>query len=94
MFRVNNGYVTITLGGVTVQPTLRMQNDPTCSPSNDDGLGAGAVAGLSIGLFIVGLAIGIGLSFLLQWLAKLMKGKLGNYGVSSYNKHQDEVVKT
>ena len=91
--KVNSGQVTITLGEVTFQPSLRLQND-SCNPSkgedDDDGLAVGAVAGLSIALFIVGLLIGIGLSFLLQWLFKYSKGK---YVTSSYNKHQDEPVK-
>ena len=90
--KVNSGQVTITLGGVTIQPTFAPQNETFCSASeeedDDDGLGTGVVAGLSIALFIVGLLVGIGLSFLFQWLLK-SKGK---YGVSSYNKHQDELV--
>ena len=90
--KVNNGQVTITLGGVTIKPTIRMQNDTSCSASkeeeDDDGLGTGAVAGLSVALFIVGLLIGTGLSFLLHWFLK----SKGNYSVSSYNKHQDELV--
>ena len=95
--KVNNGQVTIILGGVTIKPTIRMQNDTSCSANkeNDDGddgngLGSGAIAGLSIALFIVGLLVGIGLSFLFQ---RLLKSK-GNhvYSVLSYNKDQDELV--
>ena len=92
--KVNSGQVTITLGGVTIVPTIEMQNDTSsCSATeddddDDDGLPTGAVAGLSIALFLVGLLVGIGLSFLVQWILK-SKGK---YGVSSYNKHQDELV--
>ena len=92
MDKVNSGQVTITLGEVTFQPSLRMQND-NCSPSiaddDDDGLAVDAAAGLSIALFIVGLLVGIGLSFLLLWFLKYSKGK---YVVTSYNKHQDEQV--
>ena len=91
--KVNSGQVTITLGGVAIKPTIRMQNDTSCGTSEEnddgDGLRTGAVAGLSIALFIVGLLVGTGLSFLLQWL---WKSKKGNYSVSSYNKHQDELV--
>ena len=90
--KVNNGHVTITLGGVAIKPTIAMQNDTSCSVSqeddDDDGLGTGVVAGLSIALFLVGLLVGIGLSFLFHLLLK-SKGK---YSVSSYNKHQDELV--
>ena len=91
--KVNSGQVTITLGGVTIKPTLsiEMQNDNSCRVSeddddDDDGLGTGAVVGLSIALFLVGLLVGIGLTFLFQWLLK------GKYGASSYNKHQEELV--
>ena len=91
--KVNGGQVTITLGGVTIKPTIEMQNDTSCSATedddDDDGLPTGAVAGLSIALFLVGVLVGIGLSFLVQWILK-SKGK---YSVSSYNKHQDELVK-
>ena len=91
--KVNSGQVTITLGGVTIVPTIEMQNDASCNATkdddDDDGLPTGAVAGLSIALFLVGLLVGIGLSFLVQWILK-SKGK---YSVSSYNKHQDELVK-
>ena len=91
MDKVNSGQVIITLGEVTIKPSLRMRNDTSCSSSkdDDDGVGAGVVAGLSIALFIVGVLVGIGLSFLLQWLFKFSKGK---NSVSSYNKHQDELV--
>ena len=89
MDRVNGGYVSIKLGQVTIQPSLRVRNEATCSDDDDDGVGVGAVAGLSIALFIVGLLVGIGLSFLIQWLLKFSKTK---YKVSSYNKHQDEAV--
>ena len=88
MDKVNSGMVSITLGQVTIQPSLRLRNTMTCD-DDDDGLGAGAVAGLSIGLFIVGLLIGIAVSFLLQWVLKFSKDK---YKVSSYNKHHDEAV--
>ena len=94
MGKVKSGQVTITLGGITIKPTITMQNDTFCSATgddgddDDDGLGTGVVVGLSIALFLVGLLVGIGLSFLFQWLLK-SKGK---YGVSSYNKHQDELV--
>ena len=93
MDKVNSGQITITLGEVTFQPSLRLQND-SCSPSkeeddDDNGLAVGAAAGLSIALFIVGLLVGIGLSFLLLLLLKYSKGK---YVVTSYNKHQDEQV--
>ena len=91
MEKVNGGMVSITLGQVTIQPSLRVRNDTneaTCS-DDDDGLGAGPVAGLSIAVFIVGLLVGLGLAFLLQWLLKFSKSK---YKVSSYNKHQDEAV--
>ena len=97
MGKVKSGQVTITLGGITIKPTIvnnKMQNDTFCSATgdddddDDDGLGTGVVVGLSIALFLVGLLVGIGLSFLFQWL---MKSK-GKYGVSSYNKHQDELV--
>jgi len=98
MDKVNSGKVTITLGEVTVKPSLRMQSmdstcSPTmicsCSPSQSDGVAAGVVAGLSIALFFVGILIGIGLSLLLQWL---VKGKIGKYNVSTYNKQRDEVI--
>ena len=97
MDKVKSGQVTIILGGITIKPTIannKMQNDTFCSATgddnddDDDGLGTGVVVGLSIALFLVGLLVGIGLSFLFQWLLK-SKGK---YGVSSYNKHQDELV--
>lgn len=91
MDRVNSGQVSITLGGVTVKPSLRRRGNVACQDDDDSGLGTGAVVGLSIGLFIVGLLIGIALSFLLQWLLK-HKGKLGSYGVSPYNKHKDEAL--
>ena len=86
--KVNSGQVTITLGGVTIKATIA---DTSCSASEDDSddcLATSAVVGLSIALFLVGLLVGIGLSFLFQWILK-SKGK---YGVSSYNKHQDELV--
>ena len=89
MDKVNSGQVNITLGGVTIKPTIA---DTSCSAGeddDDDGLATGAVVGLSIALFLVGLLVGIGLSFLVQWILK-SKGK---YSVSSYNKHQDELVK-
>lgn len=87
MDKVNSGMVSITLGQVTITPSLRVRNEAACD--DNDGLAAGAVAGLSIALFIVGLLIGIGLSFLIQWALKFSKNK---YKVSSYNKHQDEAV--
>ena len=89
MDKVNSGMVTITLGKVTVQPSLRYQNATTCSEDDDDGVGVGVVVGLSIALFIVGLLVGIIASFLLQWFVKLSKNR---YKVSSYNKHQDEAI--
>ena len=94
MDKVNSGQVTITLGDVTIKPSLRMRNDTSCSSSkdnddDDDGMGAGAIVGLSIALFTVGLLVGIGLVFLFQWLQKFSKSK---YSVTSYKKHQDEQI--
>ena len=88
MDKVNSGTVTITLGQVIIQPSLRVRNEATCD-DDDDGLAAGVVAGVAIALFIVGLLVGIGLSFLIQCALKSLKTK---YEVSSYNKHQDEAV--
>ena len=91
MDKVNSGKVTITLGEITVKPSLQMQSvNGMCKEEDDDGVGAGVVAGVSIALFIVGFLIGIGLSFLLQWF---IKGKLSKSNAMSYNKQQNEVIK-
>ena len=76
--KVNSGQVTISLGVVTIKPTI---TDTPCNAIKDDdydGLAIGTVVGLSIALFPVGLLVGIGLSFLFQWV---MKSK-GKYSVS------------
>ena len=93
MDKVNSGKVTITLGKVAIKPSkLRMQSmNGMCKEEDDDGVGAGVVAGVSIALFIVGFLIGISLSLLLQWF---IKGKLRKSDAISLikDKQKNEVI--
>jgi len=91
MNKVNSGQVSITLGGVTITPSIRAAPG-SCSScvEESEGLEAGAVAGLSIGMVIIGIIVGVLSTLLTIWLIR--KGKSASYQTSPYNKQTDDVI--
>ena len=91
MNKVNSGQVSITLGGVTISPSIRPAPS-SCNSCEEEseGLGAGAVAGLSIGMVIIGIIIGILSTLLTIWLIR--RGKSASYQTSPYSKQTDDAV--
>jgi len=111
MEKVNSGKVKITLGGVTITPTIRMPPNDTCRSSShphptattsmthipstvtvtatmtstirpsptcvkvedSKGVNTGAAAGLSVGVFVVGILVGIVSVILIMWMTRRRK---------------------
>jgi len=91
MNKVNSGQVSITLGKVTISPSIRAAPG-SCNScvEESEGLGTGAVAGLSIGMVIIGIIVGVVSTLLTIWLIR--KGKSASYQTSPYSKQTDDVV--
>ena len=89
MNKVNSGQVSITLGGITIAPSIRAAPGSCNSCAEEsEGLGTGAVAGLSIGMVIIGIIVGVVSTLLTIWLIR--KGKSASYQTSPYSKQTDD----
>ena len=111
MDKVNSGKVNITLGGVTISPSIRSPPNNTCHSSSHShptattsmthvpstvtvtatmtstirpsptcakveeskGISSGGAAGLSVGLFLVGILVGIVPAILIMWITRRRK---------------------
>ena len=88
--KVNSGQVSIRLGTVTITPSIRPAPNSSCDSCDSEGLGTGAVAGISIGMVIIGLVVGVLSTLLITWVIR--KGKSATYQTSPYSKQTDDAV--
>ena len=90
MSKVNSGQVIIRLGAVTITPSIAPAPSSSCDSCDSEGLGSGAVAGLSIGMVIIGIVVGVLSTLLITWLMR--KGKSDTIKTSPYSKQADDAV--
>jgi len=93
--QVNSGNVRITLGEVTITPSLRIRSNNTCPTTcvkeeESDGLTTGPAVGLGAVMLVIGIIIGIVSAFLTMWVIR--RGKLASYNASAYSKQKDDAV--
>ena len=69
---IEQGQVSIRLDAVTITPSIRPAPS-SCDSCDSEGLGTGAVAGISIGMVIIGLVVGVLSTLLITWVIR--KGK-------------------
>ena len=83
-----------------VQPTMTTRvplPSSTCSGGSDDNddssLSTGAAAGLTIGVFVLGVVVGVISTLLTCWvLRSRVRSRSGKYNTSSYSKQRDDAV--
>ena len=98
--------VDVPTATVVPQPTSSMASHlpvstNTCNGNNngisedtgDSDLSSGAAAGLTIGVFVLGVVVGVISTLLTCWVIRSRVGsRSGKYNTSSYSKQRDDVV--
>ena len=86
--QVNSGNISITLGKITITPSLRI---PSCVKEEEsDGLATGPAVGLGAVMLVIGIIIGAVSAFLTMWM--ITRGKSASYNASAYSKQKDDAV--
>jgi len=69
MDKVNSKQVSITLGRITIMPSI---SKPSLVEKSD-GLTSGQAVGLTVGVLVIGVTVGIVSSFLIMWIVHRRK---------------------